>query len=82
MKDENSIPVTFRGEPFVWLRNEDESGALAYPQHIDSDGHVKLMFVTSDSYAHVQSDGSIMRYGTQIGTRDELQRCPQDNAND
>lgn len=73
MKDENSIPVTFKGEPFVWLRNEDESGALAYPQHIDADGNVKMMFCMSDSYAHVTSDGIILRYGAQIGMREDLQ---------
>ncbi len=72
VKDEASIPVTFKGEKFVWLKGADGSGALAYPQHIDETGNVKPMFCMSDSYAHVMSDGAIMRYGSQIGTRDDL----------
>jgi hypothetical protein len=72
VKDENSIPVTFKGENYIWLKNDDGSGALAYPQHVDQDGNVKMEHAFSDSFAHVMSDGAIMRYRTQIGTRDEL----------
>lgn len=72
MKDEGSIPVSFNGESFVWLKNDDGSGALAYPHHIDEGGHVKIMHCLSDSFAHVMSDGAIMRYGSQIGVRDDL----------
>ena len=69
---EKSIPVLFQGEPFVWLMNDDGSGALAYPQHVDETGNVKPMFCTSSSYAHVMSDGSVMCHGVQIGTRNDL----------
>jgi hypothetical protein len=70
--DEAAIPVTLGGVELVWLKNADGGGALAYPNHVDADGHVKIEHVFSDSFAHVNSDGTISRYGARIGTRDDL----------
>lgn len=69
---EKNIPVIFEGEPFIWLRNEDGSGALAYPQHVDESGHIKRMFCFSESFAHVMADGAILSRGAEIGTRNDL----------
>jgi hypothetical protein len=66
------VYVTLNGVDLVWLRNEDGSGALAYPEHIDEGGHVTIEAVFEDSYAHVFRGGQIMRYNTRIGWRDDL----------
>jgi hypothetical protein len=71
-KDEASIPVRLGDVDLVWLKEADGSGALAYPEHVDDDGQVKWDHVFSDSFAHVQSDGTIRRYGATIGSRDDL----------
>ncbi len=76
MAKEN-IPVRFKGDDYVWLKNDDGSGPLAYPSHLDADGHVNMTDAFfSDSFAHVFSGGVIMRYNQQIGTVDDLEFIP------
>ena len=71
-----TVYVVLDGRDLVWLRNEDGSGALAYPEHIDEDGEVRMEAVFKDSYAHVFPNGEIMRFNQRIGSRDDLQMRP------
>jgi hypothetical protein len=66
------VYVTLNGLDLVWLKGEDGSGALAYPEHIDEDGDVRMEAVFKDSYAHVFEDGEIFRYNERIGSRHDL----------
>ena len=77
--DEGSIRVIFRGQDLVWLKNRDGSGALAYPEHVDADGHVTFGHVLSESFAHVLPDGRIFRHHECIGTVDELASAPAES---
>lgn len=73
MAKEN-IHVRFNGCDLIWLKDDDGSGPLAPPEHIDSDGHVHVRdALCSDSYAHIFSDGKILRYGSEIGSVDDLE---------
>ncbi|WP_068018949.1 hypothetical protein [Rhodoplanes sp. Z2-YC6860] len=75
MADEN-IRVRFKDQEFIWLKNDDGSGALAYTSHIDSDGHVNIEDAfSSDSFAHV-IDGEIWRYRRVIGRVEDLELLP------
>lgn len=74
MNEEGNVPVVFKGERYVWLKNSDGSGPLAYLHHLDEDGNVKFEHAfTSDSFAHISSSGDIHRYGSKIGTVDDLE---------
>lgn len=83
MNDEN-IPVRFDGLDLMWLKHDDGSGALAPLRHVDDDGHVTFdaVFGGEDSYAHVMSDGTIMRYHEKIGTVDDLEFLPKPKTED
>jgi len=60
---------TFKGEKFFLL----DGGAMAYPDHIDEDGGLNLIHAfTSDSFAHIYSDGIIKRWGKEIGKHSDL----------
>lgn len=72
MIDKGSIPVLLKELRLIWLKNPDGTGALAFPHHIDEDGHVMLEHCFSESYAHVCADGCIRRYGTVIGSVGDL----------
>ena len=68
-----TVYVVLDGRDLVWLKDEDGSGALAYPEHIDEAGDVRAEHVLSDSYAHVFPNGEIMRFNQRIGSRDDFQ---------
>ena len=71
---EENIRVRLNGIDLVWLKEDDDTGALAYPDHLDSNGNVTWEAALSlDSHAHVCEGGIIMRYGRQIGTMDNLE---------
>ena len=73
-KAPDTLHVRLNGRHLVWLKNPDGSGALAYPEHIDADGNVKLAHaLTSDSYAQVGEDGLIRRYHQVIGQVGDLE---------
>jgi len=71
---DDTIPVTFGGARYFWLKNPDGSGALAYPEHIDDTGDVKFEHMLSESYAYVFPDGKIIRQGIVIGSVNDLQQ--------
>lgn len=70
-----AVRVRFMGEEYVWLRCKNNTGALAYPHHVDSDGHIRdaLTALCAYSFAHVYKDGYIRRYGAVIGTVADLE---------
>lgn len=68
----NNTLVTFQGNRYIWLKHEDNSGALAYPDHVDDDGEIHLGACFLDSFAHVFG-GKILRYGEVIGSIEDLQ---------
>ena len=63
------IKIVFEGTEYWWLREKDGSGALAPLHHCDDLGNVEVF---EDSFAHVFENGKILRYGIEIGTRDDL----------
>lgn len=70
-----SKKVTFQGQSY-WLitgGDETEGALLAYPEHCDEQGDILPEHIFSDSYAHVYPSGGILRYGSQIGTAEELE---------
>lgn len=70
---ERDIRVRFRGREFVWLREADGGGALAYPEHLDQRGELNPSdALFSDSFAHVV-DGVIWRHHEPIGVVAELE---------
>uniref|UniRef100_A0A832MJE7 Uncharacterized protein n=1 Tax=Eiseniibacteriota bacterium TaxID=2212470 RepID=A0A832MJE7_UNCEI len=66
--------VLLNGKPLYFLEEPDGSGPLAPPEHM-FDGELRLdaaLGALGPSYAHVMPDGSIMRFGSKIGTRKDL----------
>lgn len=72
-----SVRVKFQGTEYWLLCDSDgDFGALAPLDHCNEEGHV-VDFETAvfaDSFAHLFPDGRLMRYGKQIGTREDLER--------
>lgn len=68
------IHVTLFGQHLVWLKNDiSNEGPLAYPEHVDENGHVTIEAGLSGlSYAHVGNDGTIKRRHNVIGTVADL----------
>jgi hypothetical protein len=64
--------VRFQGEEYIICGGTVESGgAIATPEQYRS---------FSPSYAHLLSDGRILRLGQQIGTRDDLEVLGDDDT--
>jgi hypothetical protein len=72
-KAPDTVHVRLNGRDLVWLKNLDGGGPLAYPEHVDADGNVKLEHVFSDSYAQVGVDGLIRRHHQVIGQVGDLE---------
>lgn len=70
-----SVKVRFQGTEY-WLMcaPDGDYGPLAYIEHCDDEGEIKLESALSESFAHCYPDGRIIRYGRQIGTRNDLER--------
>jgi hypothetical protein len=67
-----NIRVRFRGQQLWWLKDDlTPYGALAPLHHCDDEGNLFAYF--EDSFAHIFSDGRIMRYGELIGQVDDLE---------
>lgn len=73
-----NVKVEFDGLMLWWITDDELEGALAPLNHCDEEGEIAdletALFLHGDSYAHVFEDGRIMRYGRQIGTRNDLVR--------
>jgi hypothetical protein len=70
---DSDVRVELFGRRLVWLKNPDGSGPLAYPEHMDESGELKLAHaMVSLSYAHVFADGTIRRFNKVIGTVADL----------
>ena len=68
-----TIKVRFKGTKY-WLISETRPGggrAIAPLAHCDSRGNVVDLFALS--YAHLCPDGNISRFGTIIGTQEDLE---------
>ena len=63
------VRVMFQGKPYVFLKEDDGTGALAYPEHCDAAGKVRTI---AESFAHVVPGGRIMRHRRQIGVVADL----------
>jgi hypothetical protein len=69
-----SYRVMFQDREF-WFRDSGGAGPLAPLEHCNEDGSLKLAHALSSiSFAHVYSDGTIRRYGEIIGHRADLRR--------
>lgn len=71
-RDED-VPVRLGDLDLLWIKDADGGGSLAPMSHVGPDG--KLDFskcFKSNSYAHVRSDGTIVRHGKEIGRRSDL----------
>ena len=55
--------ITFKGQPFLLIPIFD-GGAIATPEAYES---------FEESYAHLFADGSVLRHGVPIGTRDDIE---------
>ena len=69
------LPATINGVP-VFVRPETlqdgGDGAIAPPEHIDN-GMLRFPeCLYSPSYAHAYEDGSVMRFNTKIGTKENI----------
>lgn len=53
--------VTYRGRALVLLRFEDGDGALAFPDQVRDDGHIKPECLLEPGFAHIDHDGQIWR---------------------
>lgn len=69
-----SVLVEFDGLVLRYLGDSvsDPDHALAPLDHCDQDGEVLRDKVFENSYAYVYSDGTIMRYGKQVGKISDL----------
>ena len=77
-----NILVEFKGERYIWMRDDDgsDNGPIAYIEHIDGNGHVNVYDAFfSDSFAHV-FDGVIKRYHDEIGTIADLKLLESDES--
>jgi len=63
------VLVEFLGRRYWYLGDslEDLGHAVAPLAHCDEKGELFLDAVLEDSFAHVNLDGRIMRYGQQVG---------------
>lgn len=72
--------VKIHGHDFWYLPEQgskDPNGPIAPLHHCDDDGNLDIRTAfSSDSYAHVQSDGTVVRYGTKIGEIKDLLHTP------
>lgn len=75
-----SLKVLLPGHGEFWLVTDADDlatadGPLAPIDHCSEAGEINSLWTAlfETSYAHLFSDGSIMRYREQIGTRDDLQ---------
>jgi hypothetical protein len=79
-----SLMVDFPGHGVFWLITDDTTigatteGALAPLNHCDEDGEVEDIFGTS--YAYLFADGTIKRYQTIVGSRDDLRVITDDQS--
>lgn len=78
MKTTDSTKVTFQGEAF-WLLPPNpltEGRALAPLSHCDEMGKLHMdAALTGQSFAHLNADGRLMRFGSQIGVEADLKPC-------
>jgi hypothetical protein len=76
-----SILVTFRGLKLWYLGDslDDLDHALAPLHHADAQGNIVVL---GESYAHVFKDGTISRYGFQIGCIADLKLAGTSNVED
>ncbi len=61
-----SIPVQLNGRRLIWLKRDDRSGPLAYPEWMEGRANLFVGF-----YAQM-TEGIIKRDGEVIGTMDDL----------
>lgn len=81
MSTYDGIPVELPGHgKFWWIREPDNSGALAPHDHCTESGNLIFEALFGDSYAHVYPDGTIKRYNSTIGHRDDLVMLDGDHA--
>lgn len=71
-----NIMVRFKNYGTFWWQKSVDSpwGPLAPLNHCGEDGSIEDIHVAlfADSFAHVYEDGTIKRYGKEIGTIDDL----------
>lgn len=53
--------------------NEGANGAIAPLEHLGEDGELDPEAAFEISYAHLYEDGTIWRFGEQIGTREDIE---------
>jgi hypothetical protein len=68
-----SRKVNFPGHGIFWFLDDGgEDGPLAPLEHCDKDGNLLSKHTFSIAYAHFFSDGRIMRWGEEIGRKEDL----------
>ena len=69
-----SVLVEFQGRRYWYMGDSlsDLNHALAPLEHCDEDGDITFEHCCSESFAHVYSNGRILRFGHQIGVIGDL----------
>lgn len=62
--NEDELRVRFQGREFLLIGSIEAGGAIATREQFDS---------FQESYAHLFSDGEILRFGQKIGTIEDLE---------
>lgn len=61
------IKIKINNESYWFLRGSDGGGAIAYMDHCDENGNLKVESACEESFAHVYPEGYISRFGKNIG---------------
>ena len=72
MNDKFDRWVTFNGVPYFLVNDSSGGAALAPQEHMTPDNQIKVEHIFSESFAHLKSNGEIIRYREKIRTVDDL----------
>lgn len=70
--EEKSIKIKYEGQEYWFQQNKDGSGPVSYLSHCFENGELNpLTMFSSETFAHVYEDRTMMRFGVSLGRVDE-----------